>query len=327
MRTARVTRRQVLAALALGGVFPSFAACDGTPTGPLRVGCNSWPGYAPLFLAADMGYLPRGKFRIISLPSATEVQRALENGLLDAAAVTLDEALRLKARGMAIKIVLVTDVSHGGDAIVARPWFETTKALRGRRIGVEGTALGAYMLGRALELAGLSPGDVEAVQLTLSEHEAAFLNGSVDAVVTFDPVRSRLLRGGAREIFTSRDIPGEVVDVVVVPESILAAREDVLSDLAAGWFRALDHVWRDQAEAARIMAPYLGLDPRETLSALGRMHLPDRGETVVLLGGGPGSLASVLVRMRDIMAGLDYLDRDTPVQDMLDARAVRRGME
>lgn len=318
-----ITRRQILAATIFGGLSSLLMSCESRTHRILRVGCNSWPGYAPFFLAADLGYLPRDRFRIIGLPSATEVLRALENGLLDTVAVTLDEALLLQARGIALKIVLVTDISHGGDAIVARPWFESFASLKGRRIGVEGTALGAYVLSRALDLSGLKIGDLEVAQLTIAEQEAAFEAGAVDAVVTFDPVRSGLLGRGAREVFTSRELPGEIVDVLAVPATVLADRQAPLKGLIDGWFRALDFLWREPDPAARMLASHLAMTPQQTLSALGRMHLPDRSEITLLLGSGPRSLGPVVDRLQRIMLEKGLLDRPPATDNLLDPRFVR----
>lgn len=52
--------------------------------------------------------------------------------------------------------------------------------------------------------------------LEVDEHEGAFGSGKVDAVVTFEPVRSRLLARGAVQIFDRRQIPGEIIHVLVM---------------------------------------------------------------------------------------------------------------
>ena len=48
--------------------------------------------------------------------------------------------------------------------VVARPEIGGLRELRGRRIGVENTALGAYMLARALQSGELARADVEIVR-------------------------------------------------------------------------------------------------------------------------------------------------------------------
>ena len=162
--------------------------------------------------------------RLVEYPSATGVLRAFRNKALEAAALTLDEALMLLEASLPVRVVTVLDISHGGDVILAHPEIETFGDLRGRRVGVEGGALGAYVLSRALQVHALTPADITIVQMDASEHEHGFADGAVDAVVTFEPMRTRLRAQGARQIFSSVEIPGEIVDVLVVHESVLKER-------------------------------------------------------------------------------------------------------
>ena len=126
----------------------------------------------------------------LSYPSSSEVIRAYRNGDLEAVAITIDETFLLAETQPNIRIVLVTDISNGADVILAKPEIQSLKDLKGRRVGVESTALGAFVITRALGQVGLSPKDIEIVSLGVSEQERAFKQGIVDAVVTFEPVRS-----------------------------------------------------------------------------------------------------------------------------------------
>ena len=107
---------------------------------PLAVGTNVWPGYEPLYLARNLGYY-NDSIRLVEYSSATEVLRAIRNKLIDVATLTLDEVLLLRQSGVDVRSVLVTDISNGGDVIVARPGIETLADLKGRKVGVESTAL------------------------------------------------------------------------------------------------------------------------------------------------------------------------------------------
>ena len=163
----------------------ALAGCD-KPAPPLRVGANRWLGYEPLFLARDRGYYGGQPVQLLSFLSTTEVIRAYRNGALDVAAVTADEALLLAETLPDQRILLVCDFSLGADVILAKPQFPSLPDLKGRRIGVETTALGAYMLARALARAGMTAHDVTVVPMPLDEHEAAFRQDLVDAVVTHE---------------------------------------------------------------------------------------------------------------------------------------------
>lgn len=269
----------------------AVSGCAAEPP-PLRVGANVWPGYEPLFLARDLGLLDASAVRLVEYSSASEVIRAFRNRAVEAATLTLDETLLLAESGQAPRIVLVMDFSAGGDAIVARPDIRKLTALRGRRVGVENSAVGAYMLARARAAAGLGVGDFRSVPLEVHEHERAYRERRVDAVVTFEPVRTRLIAAGAHVVFDSRALPGEIVDVLVVHADVLEPQAPRLRSLLSAWFAALAHLDRFPDDAARRIAPRMRLEPREVLPLYGGLQLVSRADNLRLLSGSEPALAS-----------------------------------
>lgn len=271
----------------------------------LRLGTNVWPGYEPLYLAAEReAWRARLKVRLVEYPSATEVLRAFRNRVLEAAALTLDEVLVLRGAELPVKVVAVLDISAGGDVILARPEIADFQALEDRRIGVENGALGAYVVSRALEINGMSLADVEIVPMDVSAHENGYSNGLVDAVVTFEPVRTRLLRAGAREVFNSNQIPDEIVDVLVVHESVLATQGNVVRQLIKDWFRTLDYMKREPDAAAQFTARRLRITPQEVVSSYEGLYLPGPEENLALLSG---ELAPTLHRLHRVLLGQGLL--------------------
>lgn len=115
--------------------FLSLAACTQERALPLRIGANNWPGYGPLFLATETGLLSHHDAELVDLPSATEVMYGLKHGLLDGAALTLDESLTLLAEGTPVEVVAVLDVSDGADAIVAHAGLAQQHGRQDRRHG------------------------------------------------------------------------------------------------------------------------------------------------------------------------------------------------
>lgn len=130
--------------------MPVSAVCGCAPGGeaPLRVGTNIWLGYEPFYVARQAGSLPEN-VRLVEYASASEVLSAFRSRAIEAAAVTLDEAISLAENDNSLRIGLVLDTSDGADALVARPGRRLSE-LKGRTIGVESPAVGAYLLGRAL---------------------------------------------------------------------------------------------------------------------------------------------------------------------------------
>lgn len=141
-----------------------LSACTRPATeSPLRIGTNNWPGYEPLYLARDLGHYKGTPIKLVELPSTSEVMHALRNRTLEGAALTLDETLTLLDSGFHLKIILVMDFSDGGDVLLAKPEIASLSALRGKRVAVEYTAVGAIILDAALNAAGLSASDITIV--------------------------------------------------------------------------------------------------------------------------------------------------------------------
>lgn len=294
------------------------------PVRTLRVGTNDFVGYELLYLARDMGYYGAMRIELLEFPSTTEVIRAYRNGAIDVAAVTADEALLANDNDDAEHVLLVTDASAGADAIYANPRFDSMRALRGRRIGVETTALGALVLSRALESNGMIPGDVTVVPLTLDAHESAYRNGLVDAVVTFDPICERIEAAGGVRVFDSRQMPREILDFLIASSKTVATRREDLTVLVRGWLRAQDHLGRNRKDALqRMVARVSGRTVEGFDAALSRLEIPDRRKLLQWLGDGTENLDSTLRSLSDLMIRQELLPRSAVPRLVLDDSIVK----
>lgn len=308
-------------ALVLICVCVLHAACDVQPASLLRVGTNIWPGYEPLYLARELNYFSSDEVRLVEFASATQVIRAFRNHAIDAATLTLDETLLLAQDVPDIRVVTVMDVSSGADVILAQRGISTLHDLRGKRVGVEQTALGGYMLHRALRHAQLTSADVQRVYLQVDEHEHTFLQGDIDAVVTFDPVRARLLAAGAGLLFDSSQIAGEIVDVLVVHRAFLAAQPERVSRLVGAWFRAVAYLEAQPKHAATLMAPRLGVDARDLLDSYRLIEIPRYAENLEWLGdnGTTRGLVDSAQQLVTFMQQAGLLRRPVAVEALPDA--------
>jgi NitT/TauT family transport system substrate-binding protein len=283
----------------------------------MRVGTNVWPGYEPLYLARELGEYSDNEVRLVELPNASAVIRAYRNGVLDAAAVTMDEALLLAQDHSDFSILLILDYSHGGDVILARPPIDSLEGVRGKRVGLENTALGSYVISRALEIAGLGREEITVVPILVDEHERAYDEHTVDVVVTFEPVRTKLLAKGANQIFDSRSIPKEIVDILIVRNSFLETQTRSVRQLLKGWFAALDRLSRTPDEAHDIIARRLAISRQETSDSYAGLLLPDLNENKAMLFGSPPPLLATMKRLADRMTEANILEQSGDLRKLL----------
>lgn len=291
---------------------------------PLRVGANVWPGYETLYLARSLGYYDNTPIRLVDYPSGTEEVRAYRNGQIEAAGISIDQALVLAATNPDVKIVVVMDFSNGGDVILGKPEIPNLQGLKSRPVGVESTALGAFIITRALEQKGMSPKDIKIISLGVSEHERAFKDGKVDAVVTFGSARTKLLAVGAKQLFDSSQIPGEIVDVLIVRDEVINKQPKALQALVDGRFRALDYLTKNPQDAAIRMAPRTGVTPEQFLESLKGLSSPNLEENQKLLGKTDPSLLNGVKRLSQVMLENKLLPKAVNPAPLLEDKLVKQ---
>jgi len=320
----------VLASIAIAVVLtriPAFTLSTLSSTAserPIVLGTNLWTGYEPFYLARSRAFLSQQHTRLVDFSSSSPVNRSMMNGTIDAAALTLDEALALRSRGVPIVVVLVLDISDGGDAVVAQPEYRSMASLHGASVAMENTPFGAFMLMRALESEGLSPEDVTIVPLEVDEHEQAMRSRQVAAAVTFSPVLDRLIEQGFRPLFSSRQVPGEIVDVLVVHERVLQTQSDQLDALISGWFQALTFLETNPEEAHALMSKRLAQTTEQVSESLSLLTLPGVGHNRQLLSGRNAPLLQTVARLNRLMISVGYVEEEIDPEILVDATAISR---
>lgn len=284
--------------------------CTVAPPSPLRIGLNIWPGYEPLFLAQTLELFGDYPIALKDYPSSTESSQALRNGDIEVAGLTMDETLLLAQTNPDIRVILITDFSNGADVLMAKPEIQTLADLKGKKIGVESNALGGYVLARILEKANLSLGDIQVISLGVSEHENAYKENLVDAVITFEPVRSTLLQEGATILFDSTQIPQEIVDVLVTEQTTIDERPEALKILLEGWFSALAYNQENPLKAAEIMAVREQIDTQRFIESLNLLTIPDLQTNLQLLTKEDDFLVEGVKKLQTIMLENNLLSQE-----------------
>ena len=297
------------------------AGCTPEREAPLRIGTNVWPGYEPLYLARSLGYFDGTPIIMVEYPSSTEVARAFSNGAIEAAALTLDEVLTVVQQDVAARVVLVMDTSYGADVLLGKPYLKNLNDLKGRVVGVESGALGAYVLSRALEIAGLNPADITVRSLPSSDaQQQLYEAGQLDALVTMEPLRTQLMRKGARQLFDSSQIPGEVVDVLVVRQDYLEQHPQQVNDLLSRWFTTLAYRSKNLDDSNRRMSKRLALSPEEVGRSFDGLRIPSLEDNRKLLGGNPPQLLAPAEKLMRTMLAKQLLNKPVALPPLFTTR-------
>jgi NitT/TauT family transport system substrate-binding protein len=279
-------------------------ACGTDPEPPMRIGTVPWPTGDLFFLAQSRGWLNPSDFRLVEFVDDGEAMRAFRNRAVAAAWLTLDELMAVEQMASVDAVILLlTDESRGGDAVVAHPDVITPADLKDRRVAAQINSVNAYLLDRTLRQAGLSVSDVRLVNLPPYRQLRAFRARDVDAVATYEPIRSQILAEGGVEIFSSASTPFELLRVLAIQRDYLETHAGHIETLCTAWQSALTHVRTTEAGRAWI-GERLGATPEGVDQMLAGIRLIDLAENRIWLAPARPRLLPTLARLQS-----DLLER------------------
>lgn len=308
-----------LAVLVLSGILGlTLTACTDTPKEPLRIASSPWPGYEPLYLARDLGYYKPERVKLFELPSSDITMESFRNNSTDLATLTLDETLELLHDGTKMRILLILDVSNGADAVIAPPNIKNLKDIKGKRISIVNIPLGVYVLNRLLEKAQVSREDVKVFPMPESKQYEFYKQGKADIVITFEPVKTKLLNEGTHILFDSSDIPNEIFDLLVVHEDVFKQRREEICGIVKQWYKALDYITLHPQDASERIGRRLGVKPAEFISMLDGLKLPSRQENIQMLSGHPPGILEPARKLNEIMVAEKQLTQNVDISAALD---------
>lgn len=301
----------------------SLSACRTEPD-PLRFGVLAWPPYDLAHLAVERDFIDPSTFDLVNFQTPSEVIRSFRYGLIDAMFVTSHFALSTLREVEDLRIIYVLDVSLGGDALLAKPGFDSAETLEGARIGVESAALGIYTLVRALGELGLTRHDIEVVNVDTPQQLRAWRSDEIDAVVAYEPTRSLVKRDGGIELFNSASIPYEILDVLVVRESVIDARGDDLARFVGALDRSIAVYRKEMHSISEHLAQRHSLTTGEFRAAMASVELFALEDNLAMLAEPSHPVLEALSEQCRIMIEAGMLVSEPDLEPLLDARVVER---
>jgi NitT/TauT family transport system substrate-binding protein len=306
--------------LILLGAVLLISACSEEQYEPLTIASSPWPGYEPLYLARDLGYF-NDKVKLFELPSSDITMESFRNGSTDIASLTLDEVLDLLQHGTKLRILLIMDISNGGDAVMAEPDIKKLSDIKGKRISVVNIPLGIYILNRLLDKAGVKRNEVEVFPMPETRQEKFYKAGKADVIITYDPIKTKLENSGMHVLFDSSDIPNEIFDLLVVQEDVYLKRFDEICDVGKTWFKTLDYI-KNNSTAAESMGKRLGVSSLELKEMMKGLIIPTLNENKKLMLGEKSDLLETSKKLAEIMLKERQLSKYVDASNTIDEKFI-----
>ncbi len=179
-------------------------------------------------------------------------------GKADACVMTNMECLDMPAAsGIDNSVVVVGDFSNGNDVLYTRDDLQVPQ-LRGKQIALVELSVSHYLLVRALEVKGngLKERDVKILNTSDSDIAPVFVsNTSQQAVVTWNPMALEIEQTpGVKRIFDSSEIPGEILDLLVVKTDVLKKNPQLGKALTGAWYEIMGIMSTRSPQAEKAIA-------------------------------------------------------------------------
>ena len=161
-------------------------------------------------------------------------------GQFDACSMTSMDALTIPAAGGVDSTALIVgDFSNGNDAVILKEG-STLADIEGQRVNLVELSVSHYLLARALESVGLRERDVTVVNTSDADMVAAYSTNDVTAVTTWNPIVNEILAiPGSTKVFDSSQIPGEIIDTLMVKTEVLEAFPELGKALTGAWYEIM----------------------------------------------------------------------------------------
>lgn len=250
-----------------------------------------------------------------------------QTGNVDAATLTIYEAILAASKGVPLRIILLLDYTTGSDGVVAKKSIRSLTDLKGKHVGVEQGTIAHFTLLKALEKAGLDTTEVQLVNLNLDELKQAFLHDKVEAVGTYEPYISELVhQGDGHVIFSSQEIPRAICDVLFVREKIARDHPEVIDHWIKAWNDALNFKGSEPENYTRTLNRLNGTPIPDIKEAFKGIFFTNLAENRLALGTSdkPGYLLESMREMQEFMLKQGVIQQRLHLQDLIEFEGIQR---
>ena len=262
------------AGFALGAAigFSSLAAqADDT----IRILCPTWPGYAPIFVANDLGYFKDEGITVTMNfdDDRSNVLAAMARGDIEIDMRTVGEHQgRPRDENTPGIIIGTIDESLGGDGVIVDETIKSVADMKGKTVAVEPNIPARLLLQLELKKAGLTLKDVDLKEIATADTVAVFADPSVPVVATYEPFMSQAVKNlpdrNGRILISSKDYPGIIIDIIAARNDDLKANPEKYRKFLRGVYQAVDYYKTNPADFIKLAAPHFNLSDAEVKDIL-----------------------------------------------------------
>jgi len=222
-----------------------------------RVCWTIYAGWMPWGYGAEQGIVDKWAkkygidIEVVQVNDYIESINQYTAGAFDGCAMTNMDALTIPAAsGVDTTALVVGDFSNGNDGVVLKG-ATSLADIKGQRVNLVELSVSHYLLARGLSTVGLQERDLTVVNTSDADLVGVFVSPDVKAVVTWNPLLSEVTRTpNSHKVFDSSQIPGEIIDLMVVNTETLKTNPKFGKALTGAWFEIMQTM-SAQSDAGR----------------------------------------------------------------------------
>lgn len=274
----------------LASLVVLLAACGGSGADnsdeartKFSIGWSIYAGWMPWPYAEQSGIVQKWadkydiEIDVVQVNDYVESVNQYTAGRFDGVTVANMDALTIPAAGgKDTTALIVGDYSNGNDGVVLKGETDLA-AIEGQKVNLVELSVSHYLLARGLNSLDLPLTSVDTINTSDADIAGAFTSQDITAVVAWNPQLTSIKSiEGANLVFSSADIPGEILDLLVVDTKTLEAHPELGKALTGIWYETVSLMTKDSdagAEARAAMAQLAGATPEQFEGQLATTYL------------------------------------------------------
>ncbi|SON56829.1 putative aliphatic sulfonates-binding protein precursor [Hartmannibacter diazotrophicus] len=318
-KTAILAGFSLLLASSLAG--PASAADQ------IRILFPTWPGFAPVFVAKDLGYFGAEgldvdvKFE----DDRSNVMAAMARGDIEMNMRTVGEYQGRPRDASTPGVIIGTiDRSLGGDGVIVDGSIKSVADLKGKTVAAEPNVPAWLLLQLALKENGLTLKDIETKNIVTPDTVAVFADSSISAVATYEPFMSQAVKTITQrdpKILISSKDTDIIDDVISVRQDDLKANPDKYVKFLKALYKAVDYYKTNPDDFIKLSAPHFNLSEAEVKEILDTsLTYTGFKESLEYIGtpGKPGTLYGIFDTVMQLNIDSGAADKALVAADQID---------
>ena len=237
-------------------VFLALFSVSSHAQDSFKVCWSIYAGWMPWDYGAKSGIVKKWadkykiKIDVVQINDYVESINQYTAGKYDGCTMTNMDALTIPAAGGVDSTALVVgDFSNGNDGVVLKG-KTSLKDIKGQKVNLVQLSVSHYLLARGLSTVGMSEKDISVVNTSDADLVAVYNSKDVSAAVTWNPLLSEIKQvPGSHEVFNSSQIPGEIIDLMVVNTETLKKNPALGKALTGAWYEIMSSMQGQDSKA------------------------------------------------------------------------------